>query len=156
MSYRLLGNSRPPVCRGDGLLCLIRSPCSESQLGRVLRAHRRARPCTWVSGGDSESTSGAGHVGGGVRVLTPRWRSTPAGGWRCQAEFADGGDHSLQPHLCLRGSGDASAEKAERCSFSAGFQDRQQAAFPWVLSSRLRAVSRSPYCPGAAVLRTRV
>lgn len=41
MSYRLLENSRPPVCKKDGLLCLIRSPLNESQLGRVFQAHKK-------------------------------------------------------------------------------------------------------------------
>lgn len=41
MRYRLLENPRPPVCKKDGLLCLIRWPLNESQLGRVFQAHKK-------------------------------------------------------------------------------------------------------------------
>ena len=67
MSYRLLENSRPPVCKRDGLLCLIRSPSSESQLGRVFQAHRKVMAVYLSNKGQSLSFIRRlrEHVGGG-------------------------------------------------------------------------------------------
>lgn len=107
MSYRLLENSRPLLCKRDGLLCLIRSPLNESQLAGLRGPEEgdgRLTVGTKVRALAVLSRVSQGHVDG--KFIFSRSDSFPlplaSGGTRPSLQVSSGGDSTPpQLHPCL-------------------------------------------------------